>query len=524
MAIVEKQTKKSVTLGPLNRVEGDLEFKMTVEGNRITQLHTEAVMFRGWEVILKDKDPWLGITVTPRACGICGISHIMCAVKAVDSASGNGLLGTGLPPGAMLLRNIIAATESYMSGMRHFWLLFSPDLVNARYADSPYFPEMMARFAPFSGSSYRAAVAWSKKPVEITAIFAGQQPHPAAIIPGGVTTSPSLADVTKSLGIFRDVREHFVEKVMLRGSVERYLECKTWEDLQKWMGEGEHEDSDLGLFIKFALHHGMDKYGRGVDRFLGWPCYEYPSGQYWYPGGVYHGAWAHGGRYEAPGDLRRFQARVTEDITHAWFEGTGAAHPFEEVTRPVKHLGQGPKHSWSKAPRFDGKPCEVGPLARLLCQGDPLIRDMERKLGPSVFLRNYARLHEIATATPVIEKWLKSIDIRGPFYVPTERKVMDGEYWGWHEAHRGALAHWVVFKGNKIANYQIIAPTTWNVGPQDAQGQVGPIAAACMECPADNLENPVEVFHALRSFDPCLVCTVHMVEGGCTLGRYRLTI
>lgn len=519
-------TAKTVTLGPLNRVEGDLEFRMTVEDGVIRDLRTEAVMFRGWEIILKDKDPWLPITVTPRACGICGISHIMCAVKAVDSASGNGLLGTNLPPGAMLVRNIIAGTESYMSGMRHHWLLFSPDMCNPRYADSPYYPEIIARLAPFNGSSYRASVAWSKKAVEITAIFAGQQPHPSAIVPGGVTTSPGLQDITKSLGIWRDVTENFTEKIVLRGSVERYLEIDSWEAFQDWMGEGEHEASDLGLFVKWALHHGLDKVGRGVDRFLSWPCYEYPSGNYWNPGGVYHGAWRHDGRYEAPGrDLRAFQARVTEDITHSYFEGSGAAHPFKETTVPVRDVKPGDKHSWAKAPRFDGKPVEVGALARMLTAGDKLIRDMERKLGPSIFLRQFARLHEMVIATPVIARWLRDLDPRGPFYVPTPRKVEDGEYWGWHEAHRGALCHWAVYKDNKVVNYQIIAPTTWNVGPQDGAGQYGAIASACMECPADQLDNPVEVFHALRSFDPCLVCTVHVLDGEQrSMGKFKLNL
>lgn len=505
-------------LGPLNRVEGDLEFNLVVDRGRVRRLDASAVMFRGWEIILRGKDPWLPISVTPRACGICGIAHIMCATRAVEAAA-----GIELPPGARLLRNIIAATESQMSGIRHHWLLFGPDLINDRYRDWVEFPELVARMRPLTGSSYRAAVVWSKRCVEIAAMFAGRQPHPTAVIPGGVLIPPSLEDVTRALATLRDIREQFVEQVILRGSLDRYLEVRSLADLQAWLEEGAHAAGDLALFVRLALAYGLDRMGRGVGRFLSYPAYEHPRGQFLYPGGLYEGAWLRGGpaHYTAVGNPWEFQARVAEDVSCARYVGQWQRHPWDQETVPLEEPERG-KYSWAKAPRFDGLAVEVGPLARLLCQGDPLIRDMEARLGPSIFLRQFARVHEIMTATHHIATWLRELDVREPVCMDVSRQLPDGKYWGWHEAHRGALCHWVVYRGGKVDNYQIVSPTTWNAGPRDGRGQAGPLEAAVLDCPGDNLQNPIEILHTLRSFDPCLVCTVHVLEADQEINRFQV--
>lgn len=516
---------RTVKLGPLNRVEGDIEFRLVVDRGRVVRLDTMSVMFRGWEIILRGKDPWLPVSVTPRACGICGIAHCLAAVRALEAAAGYGPGGQPLPPGVLLVRNIICATESQMSGIRHHWLLFGPDLIHPRYRHWPLYDELLARFKPLTGPSYRAAVAWSRRCVEITALFAGRQPHPTAVVPGGLLITPTLADVTRALATLHDIREHFIEGVVLRGSLEEYLEVKSLRDLEAWLDRGEHAWGDLGLFIRQARDCGLDRIGRGVNRYLSYPAYEYPAGVFWIPGGLYEGAWTHGTpRYDPPGELTAFQARVSEDITYARYQGAGALHPWEEDTVPLETDWEGQrKYSWAKAPRFDGRTAEVGPLARLLCRGDPLIRDMEARLGPSVFLRQFARLHEIIHITAQVETWLRALDVGDTFLVDIPRQVPDGRFWGPNEAHRGALGHWVVYQDNRVANYQIVSPTTWNTGPRDGQRQPGPLEAAALDCPATDLDNPLEILHTLRSFDPCLVCTVHVVRAdGAPLGQFRV--
>ena len=509
---------RSVRLGPLNRIEGDLEFHLVVDRGKVRRLDASAVMFRGWEIILRGKDPWLPVSVTPRACGICGIPHVLCAVQAIEAAT-----GTQVPEGALLLRNIIAATEGQMSGIRHHWLLFGPDLINQRYRSWDEYPDLVARMQPLSGSSYRAAVAWSKRCVEITALFAGRQPHPTTVIPGGILLPPSLEEITRSLATLRDIREQFIEGVVLRGSLERYLELRSADDLFRWLEEGEQRKGDLAFFLRQAFTFGLDRLGRGTGLFLSYPAYEYPRGQFLYPGGLYRSVFLQGDRagYTPVGDPYAFQMKVAEDISCARYIGSWRRHPWNQETIPLEEP-EAQKYSWAKAPRFEGEPAEVGPLARLLCLGDPLIRDLEARLGPSVMLRQFARIHEVVRQTVWIEEWLKKLDPEAQYSVDVPRKVPDGKYWGWHEAHRGALAHWVVYRGGKVANYEIVSPTTWNAGPRDDRGRVGPLEAAVLDCPGKDLRNPIEILHTLRSFDPCLVCTVHLVEGGRTLARFRL--
>lgn len=509
---------RSVRLGPLNRIEGDLEFNLVVDRGKVRRLDASAVMFRGWEIILRGKDPWLPISVTPRACGICGIAHVMCAVRAIEAGT-----GVKVPEAALLLRNIIAATEGQMSGIRHHWLLFGPDLINQRYRTWDEYPDLEARMRPLSGSSYRAAVVWSKRCVEITSLFAGRQPHPTAVIPGGILLSPSLEEVTRSLATMRDIREQFMEQVVLRGSLDRYRQVQSAADLFRWLEEGEHRKGDLALFIRQAFTFGLERLGRGTGVFLSYPSFEYPRGTFLYPGGLYRSAYLNGGTgSHAPvGDPYAFQLKVAEDISCARYLGNWLRHPWKQETIPLEEPERS-KYSWAKAPRFDQEPVEVGPLARLLCQGDPLIRDLEARLGPSIFLRQFARIHEVLLKTVHIERWLRMLDLQESFSVDVPREVPDGKYWGWHEAHRGALCHWVIYRGGKVANYEIVSPTTWNAGPRDGKGQPGPLEAAVLDCPAQDLQNPVEILHALRSFDPCLVCTVHVLEGGQALSKFRV--
>jgi hydrogenase large subunit len=514
-----------VSISPAGRVEGDLDFEVDIQDGRVVRAEARAVMFRGFEKILKGKDSWLGITMTPRICGICGISHITSAVKLVDMASGNGIGGSELPVQARIVRNIVGSTESLMSGIRHHWLLFSPDMVNEAYSGWEEWDALVERMQTFKGTSYRAAVAWSKKVVEITAIFAGQQPHPASFVPGGVTSSPTLSDITKSLGILQDVREHFIEKVVLHGKIEDYLALRTWEDLQNWMEKRDHANSDLAMFIRQALKFGWDKWGRGSGYFLSYPSFETEPGDFWYPGGFFASAYMHDGRHEPATDQMEFQKHVLEHHKHSLYQGDEPLHPWQGETEPIPDLtNKGEKYSFAKSPRFKGYAVEVGPLARLLNQGDPLIRDMEKKLGPSVFLRQFARIHEIMTAYVKIHDWIKSVNPRGPFYLETPRLVKDGFAFGWTEAHRGALAHWAEFKDNRIVNYQVIAPTTWNISPKDGFGVPGAAEQAVMDVPVEDPKNPIGIHHALRSFDLCLVCTVHATQAGKEIHRFTLGV
>ncbi|MEM9801721.1 MAG: nickel-dependent hydrogenase large subunit, partial [Planctomycetota bacterium] len=168
-------------VSPLGRVEGDLDVKVKIDDGVVTEAWTEAAMFRGFEIILKGKDPQAGLIVTPRICGICGGSHLFKSVYALDTA-----WRTEVPENATYVRNIAQACETLQSIPRWFYALFAIDMTNQKYANSPLYEEAVRRFAPIVGSSYELGVTTSNKPVEVYAIFGGQWPHSSFMIPGGV--------------------------------------------------------------------------------------------------------------------------------------------------------------------------------------------------------------------------------------------------------------------------------------------------------------------------------------------------
>lgn len=136
-------------------------------------------------------------------------------------------------------------------------------------------------------------------------------------------------------------------------------------------------------------------------------------------------------------------------------------------------------------------------------------------------LRHFARMHEGVKLYRQAEHALREFRLNDPWYVkPTEK---DGRGWGATEAIRGALCHWIEVQGGKIKNYQIITPTTWNVGPRSDRGELGPIEQALIGTPVADVNDPVEVGHVCRSYDSCLVCTVHAhhASTGKELARFR---
>ena len=513
-------------VSPLGRVEGDLDVRVTLEDGVVTSAWTEASMFRGFEIILRGKDPQAGLIVCPRICGICGGSHLYKSAYALDVA-----WRTHLPHNATLIRNICQACETLQSIPRYFYALFAPDLTHKNYANSPLYDEAVRRFAPYVGTSYGPGVVLSQKPVEVYAIFGGQWPHSSFMVPGGVMCAPTLADVTRSIAILEHWKDNWLEKQWLGCSIDRWLENRTWDDVLAWVEENEsHYNSDCGFFIRYAVDIGLDKYGAGVGNYIATGTYFEPS---LYENPTIEGRnaalIARSGVY-ANGQWYEFdQARIREDVTHSFYEGTGALHPFEGETKPIDpEVGrkQG-KYSWAKSPRYDVPglghiPLEAGPLARQMIAGgpdaaphqdsDPLFVDIVKSIGPSVLVRQLARMHEAAKYYKWVRSWLDQLDLHDSFYTkPTE--YPEGKGFGATEAARGALADWIMIENGKIANYQVITPTAWNIGPRDREEALGPIERAMVGARVTDPEDPVELAHVARSFDSCLVCTVHAYDG-----------
>ena len=528
---------KELNISPVGRVEGDLDVKVYMENGVVTRAHTQAAMFRGFEKILAGKDPQSGLIVTPRACGICGGSHLYCASSALDVA-----WKTTLPPNALLLRAIGQASETLQSIPRWFYAIFATDMANKKFANKPLYQEVVKRFAAYVGTSFQTGVTASGRPVEIYALFGGQWPHSSYMVPGGVMCAPTLKDITRAHAILNQFRNDWLEPVWLGCSIERYMQIKSWDDLMAWMEENEsHRNSDLGLFLRAGLEFGLDKFGQGVGKFLAWGTYLHkdmynnPTIEGRNPATISpSGFWDGEKYYDAD------QKHVAEHVKHAWYmDQADGLHPFDE---PIPSAALDPKnledtdfngkYSWAKAPRFMGHAAETGPLARVIMAAnpankehqfrDPLFGDIMAKMGPSVFTRVLARVHEAPKIYNMIEEWLTQVRLDDEFYIKPEEK--DGIGWGATEAARGALAHWVKIKNGVIENYQIIAPTTFNVGPNDEGGNPGPIESALEGTEIEDPHDPVEVGMVARSFDSCLVCTVHAHDGktGEELAKFKL--
>lgn len=537
MATTTMPMPSDMRISPLGRVEGDLDLKISLRDGVVTSAWTEASMFRGFEIILRGKDPQAGLIVTPRICGICGGSHLTKAVYALDTA-----WKTHVPHNATLIRNIAQACETLLSIPRWFYALFAIDLTNKNYARLPEYDEVVRRFAPFVGTSFEPGVTLSAKPVEVYAIFGGQWPHSSFMIPGGVMCAPSLSDVTRSIAILDMWKREWLEKQWLGCSIERWLEIKSWDEMLAWAEENESQrNSDCGLFIRFALAAGLHKYGGGVGSYLATgtffkpDLYDHPTVE-----GRNDALITRSGIYDGRGYHDFDHLNVREDTAHSFYRGDKSLHPWQGETDPIDPLEgkKQDKYSWAKSPRYDvpgqgSKPLEVGPLARQVIAGkpnaaahqdyDPLFRDIVQQQGPSIFTRVMARMHEAPKYFKYTRAWLDQIDLHDRFYnKPIEHE--QGRGFGATEAARGALSDWIVLSNGRIENYQVITPTAWNIGPRDRTGTLGPMEQAFIGAQITDPTDPVEMGHVARSFDSCLVCTVHAYDekSGKELSRFRI--
>jgi uptake hydrogenase large subunit len=526
---------QTLDISPVGRVEGDLDVRVEIADGIVTNAWTQAALFRGFEVILRGKDAQAGLIVTPRACGICGASHLTCAAWALDTA-----WQTEVPRNAILARNLGQIVESLQSIPRHNYALFLIDYINKKYAGSKYYSEAVARWSPFTGKHYEIGLTISGRPVEIYALLGGQWPHSSFMVPGGVMCAPTLTDVTRAWSILENFRRHWIEPVWLGCTIERYEQIQSYDDFMVWLDETpEHASSDLALYWRMSRDVGLDQYGRGCGKFMSWGYLPHED-KYNHPtidarhtsvirkGGIYDGI--------AGTHLAVDQSATREDVAHAWYdEPPGGVHPFDRVTTPVQKNDANftGRYSWATAVQdaAAGR-LETGPLARQLVAGgrhgeawqhhDPLLLDMYQKLGgASVMLRHFARMHDLIGLYREAERCLRAFRLNDPWYIkPAER---DGRGWGATEAVRGALCHWIEVEGGRIKNYQIIAPTTWNIGPRGTDGERGPMEEALIGTPIFDAHDPVEVGHVCRSYDSCLVCTVHAHDAhtGEELARFR---
>lgn len=478
-------------VGPFNRVEGDLEVKLEISGGVVQEARVVSTLYRGFERILAGKPPMDALVYAPRICGICSVSQSVAAASAL--AQYQGLIA---PRNGRLATSIVHATENITDHLTHFYLFFMPDFARETYKDRPWFEIAHERFKAVSGSASADMLPARAAFLHVLGILAGKWPHTLSIQPGGSTRSVSANEIVRLQAIVSAFRR-FLERTLFGDKLDHISAIQSFDELMSWQSEMRPSRSDFGRFLWVARDLELHRLGRAADNFMS------------------YGAYAHGddalfatGVHVKGGNEPLGANAITEDHSHAWYTQTKSAlPPAYGTTEPM--IDHAAAYSWCKAPRLNGGVMEVGAIARQVVDGHPLIRDLVARDGGNVLSRVVARVLEIAIVVQALQKWITALEPSAPFCEHAPLPA-DGSGVGMTEAARGSLGHWLTVKDGRIAKYQIIAPTTWNFSPRDSAGTPGPLEQALVGAPVREGESePVAVQHIVRSFDPCLVCTVH---------------
>ena len=475
-------------VGPFNRVEGDLEISLDIEGGRIAAAYVNSPLYRGFEQILQGKLPADALVLVPRICGICSVAQSAAAALALADAA-----SIAPPNNGRLAANLTLATENLADHLTHFYLFFMPDFARADYAGRPWHSAVVERFRATVGSAPNQVLPARAGFMRMMGLLAGKWPHTLAVQPGGSTRPLQSSEIFRLHRILRDFRE-FLETVTFGAGLEEIAALASRAELDAWRAKD--GGGDLRAFLAIAADLDLWRLGRGTDRFMSYGCYPEEGGRL-FPAGLWDGT-----------ATRLDIDSIREDIAHAWYAAAGLPqHPAEGSTLPV--VEKEGAYSWCKAPRLAGQVVETGALARQLIAGHPLARDMVERDGGSVGARVVARLLELALVLPAMERWLAELAPGEPWCIPAHLADETSGV-GLIEAARGSLGHWLTVRRGRIHNYQIIAPTTWNFSPRDASDRPGALEQALAGLVAEATGPvPAAIHHVVRSFDPCMVCTVH---------------
>ncbi|MGJ5066214.1 nickel-dependent hydrogenase large subunit [Bradyrhizobium oligotrophicum] len=476
-----------ITVGPFNRVEGDLEVRLDIESGRVTRAEVTAPLYRGFEQILEGRPPLDALVIAPRICGICSVSQSIAAAAALRQA-----MGIAAAPNGILAANIAHAAENAADHLTHFYIFFMPDFARDAYVAHAWHSAAAERFAATKGSAAREALPARARLLEIMGLIAGKWPHSLAFQPGGTTRAIELGERVRLNAIAASFRG-FLERAVFADRLENVLALSTSDELDRWR---EGRAGDFAHFLRIADALDLAHLGPGSGLLMSFGAYHESDSAHF-----------RAGLRTRDGTIEALPSnRITEDVSHAWMRAT-SLDPAESRTEP--DADKPDAYSWCKAPRLAGEPVEVGALARQAIDGQPLISALLAGGRSNVRNRVIARLIETARLALAIEHWIKALRLNEPF-CDNSASTADGNFVGLVEAARGSLGHWLAVRSGRIERYQIIAPTSWNFSPRDADGIAGPLEQALVGTEVgDAGARAVGIQHVVRSFDPCMVCTAH---------------
>jgi hydrogenase large subunit len=564
---------KDVSIDPVTRVAGALAFHAVVDlaSRKVEDAHAVATLFRGYEIILRGRDPRDAIFISSRACGVCGGVHSNAAAEAIEMA-----FGVAPPPLGIVMRNLGQSAEFLYDHPLHLFLLAGPDYSEAvvksaepriwALAEQALAPnqvvhgyrtiaEMMHDLNPLTGKLYLEALEITRRAREATVLAWGKYPHPQTIVPGGISVTVTLQTLNEYQTRLFELLDHSKKMALL------------WDDLFNFFYQAEPQYLQVGRRPKNLIELGI------------WDHHEAYDATY-----ANAGAWGEK-RWATPGviledrglvttDLHLINAGLEEFVEHSYYETwddtppryptdplgnpLSPYHPWNKDTRP-KPTGRSwrEKYTWDTAPRWDRQVVEAGAYARIWTTTaanklpeNPYIQTDGRTIRlavprgrlPAMTLewtvpeannaieRNRARaFSQPYTALVALANLEIAFDLlkRGetevarPYTVPKDHRIGVG-FWG---AGRGYLAHHLTMDGGAITNYQICTPSTLNASPRDPWGQPGPYEEAVLNTPIlEEFSSPdeykgIDILRTIRSFDPCMPCTTHVYAGQQTIVR-----
>jgi hydrogenase large subunit len=482
-----------VEIDPTTRIEGHHSTTLDVEDGVVREAWSQMDMYRGIEDVVVGRRASDAPQVTQMVCGVCFTCHRQASTLALERAAERAGVFSGIPRNARLLRDVMEGMFLLWNHTIHLFALAGPDYSEA-VADTGF-----DRLDPVEGEGYRTALATQRDLLQAFSEFGGRAPHPLTYVPGGVAATPDEETVAS-------VRETMAAVDEWLGPTDAVPEALSAARARE--GPPAHAEGlyDVCSILTAAAEMDADDLGVGPGRFYANGLFYGVGDDQVLPRGVY-----------ADGDLRRpdddeLIAAIEEDTSHAWYTDDSGGR-LDEAPPPEPAPEKEGAYSWGKAPRYDGRSMETGPLARLVAaERDPF--DLRADLGgrerkSSVLHRLVARAQEALLVRDWIEEWLAALDVDAPTRAEwTDDFTAEGVgFWG---ASRGALSHWCRVEDGQIDRYQILTPTGWNLGPRDADGTPSVFEAAAVGTPVDDVEDPLDVLRIVRSFDPCLGCAVHV--------------
>ncbi|MDP9471927.1 MAG: nickel-dependent hydrogenase large subunit, partial [Chloroflexota bacterium] len=557
---------KNVNFDPVTRVAGALAFHSVVDlkERRVLETNSMATLFRGYEVILKGRDPRDAAFISSRACGVCGGVHSSTSALTMEMA-----FPVSPPPLGIAVRNLMLGLEFWYDNPLHLFLLAGPDYSQsivqttnpevwekarttaAQHGDVHGYRtigDIMVDLNPLTGGLYLGGLQMTRVAREAYVLIGAKYPHPETVIPGGMSTTVSLTVFNEVFARLRQLFDYCKKTVAI------------WDDICDFFYDVNPEYKKVGARPASMIDSGIwddpFSYDASYER-----CDEWGERRWSTPGVIVDGE-------VVTTKLQAMNIGIEEFVEHSYYEPWGGArydkdpagnpisphHMWNKETKP-QPTGQNwrEKYSWSTAPRWDRRAMECECSARLWLIAAGGVMPHRRFLEPTgtslkihvpestlpamelewkiptiwnAFERNRGRAYHLALTTVVaFDNWMLGLDllkqghtrVHTPFEPPRKGSQIGVGFWG---AGRGYLTHHATIDNGALSNYQILTPSTWNASPRDPWGNPGPYEEAVLNTPilenfaSDETFKGIDILRTIRSFDPCMPCTTHIHVGG----------